>query len=149
MSNKHEFTRVGVGPFLLNSRFEILLGKRKGSHGAGEWSLPGGHIEKFETIEQATLREIKEETGLTKVRFLKKLSYSENFFPEEDKHYITCYTLAQLIEGEPQLIEPDKCEGWQWFDPMPFDHLPSPLFGGIKTQISDIQREILHLMGKV
>jgi 8-oxo-dGTP diphosphatase len=32
---------VGIGVVIIN-RDKILLGKRKGSHGAGEWSVPGG-----------------------------------------------------------------------------------------------------------
>lgn len=31
-----EIPRVGIGAFILNKKGEVLLGKRKGSHGAGE-----------------------------------------------------------------------------------------------------------------
>ena len=129
--------RVGVGPFILRDA-KVLLGKRKGSHGAGEWSVPGGHLEWFEDVETASRREIKEETGLTDLQFIKKLGYSENFFHAENKHYITVYTVLWLKSGEPILIEPNKCEGWEWFD---LNKLPNPLFGGLITQLPMV-REI-------
>ena len=35
--------RVGVGVVVIKNN-RLLLGKRKGAHGAGEWSFAGGHI---------------------------------------------------------------------------------------------------------
>jgi len=42
----------------------ILLGRRAYSPGKGEWGLPGGFMELNETLEEAALRELKEETRL-------------------------------------------------------------------------------------
>lgn len=111
---------------------KILLGKRKNSHGAGQWSFPGGHIEWMEDEETSMLRELEEETGLlpTDVDNFTRLMWSQNFFPEENKHYITLfYALRQITDTPVRNMEPEKNEGWEWFDP---EQLPSPLFGGIR-----------------
>ena len=42
----------------------ILLGRRAFDPGKGEWGLPGGFMELNETLEEAALRELKEETNL-------------------------------------------------------------------------------------
>jgi ADP-ribose pyrophosphatase YjhB (NUDIX family) len=49
---------------VLNGQNHLLLGRRSVEPAYGEWCLPGGFIEIGETMEQAALRELKEETGL-------------------------------------------------------------------------------------
>ena len=45
---------IGLGVIIVNPADKILLGLRKGSHGAGEWSLPGGHLEWNESFEECS-----------------------------------------------------------------------------------------------
>jgi 8-oxo-dGTP diphosphatase len=54
---------VGVGAIILDGD-QILLEKRKNSPGKGKWAVPGGLVELGENVEQAVIREVKEETGL-------------------------------------------------------------------------------------
>ncbi|MEM3578958.1 MAG: NUDIX hydrolase [Candidatus Bathyarchaeia archaeon] len=54
---------VGVGAIIVCNG-KILLEKRKGEPGKGKWSVPGGLVELGETVEEAVVREVKEETGL-------------------------------------------------------------------------------------
>jgi 8-oxo-dGTP diphosphatase len=46
----------------------------------------------------------------------------------ELKHYITIFMIVTAFEGEPAVMEPGKCERWEWFEP---DRLPEPLFAPV------------------
>ncbi len=54
---------VGVGIVVLNDE-AVLLVKRARGEKAGEWSIPGGHLEWGEPLEAAARRELAEETGI-------------------------------------------------------------------------------------
>ena len=48
----------------MNDRNELLLVRRACDPGKGCWGLPGGFVDRNETIEEALAREVKEETQL-------------------------------------------------------------------------------------
>ena len=54
--------------FVLN-RQEILLGLKKRGFGQGYWNGFGGKVKENETIEEAMLREVKEESGLDLIEY--------------------------------------------------------------------------------
>lgn len=113
--------RVGVGIMVVRDG-QVLLGKRLGSHGAGEYAWPGGHLEFGETIEECIAREIEEETGLT-VHPVRPVALSNVI--KYDRHYIDIQYLVEYVSGSPEVREPDKVESWDWY---PLDALPQPLF---------------------
>jgi len=119
---KEKRPKVGLG-IIIKKEDKILLGKRKNSHGEGDWCPPGGHLEFFETLEECAKRETKEETGL-EVSELKFLAVTNDFFEKENKHYITIFMIAEA-EGELKVMEPEKCEKWEYFE---IDNLPENLF---------------------
>ena len=127
MDNK--IVRVGVAVFIRRDD-KVLMQQRKGSHGAGTWSLPGGHLEFGETPEQAAEREVLEETGC-QTKNLRKCSWCQyvNTMFAEGKQYITLFFEAE-IDGDPAIIEPDRCCGWVWAD---LANPPKPLFGALTT----------------
>ncbi|HBN8230902.1 TPA: NUDIX domain-containing protein [Pseudomonas aeruginosa] len=119
--------QVGVGVLVMRGG-RVLLGRRKGSHGAGSWSAPGGHLEFGETPEDCARREALEETGLA-LSDLRHGPFSNDLF--EGRHYLTVFILAACAEdAQAQVMEPDKCEGWAWFD---WDDLPQQLFAPLAS----------------
>lgn len=126
-------TKVGIGVAVLKDG-KILLGKRKSAHGNGEYGGPGGHLEHLESFEECARRETLEETGIEieNIRFL-CLSNLTKYAP---KHYVDIGVIADWKSGEPQVLEPEKCEGWDWYD---LDALPTPLFAVEPYYIEAIQ----------
>ena len=63
---------IGISVLVMKEG-KLLLGKRKGSHGEGEYASPGGHLEHLESFATCALRETMEETGLVigEPRFLR------------------------------------------------------------------------------
>ncbi|DAZ96197.1 TPA: hypothetical protein N0F65_012387 [Lagenidium giganteum] len=108
--------RVGVGVLLTSPEHPhcVLVGKRKGSHGAGRLALPGGHLEMYESWEECGSREVKEETDID-MKDLRFAYVTNDPMEEEDKHYITIFLHAVVPSGQvPRNMEPNKCEGWIW-----------------------------------
>ena len=118
---------------------KILLGKRKGSHGAGEYAAPGGHLEHLESFDVCASREVMEETGLVigPPRFLRAMNATQ-YAP---KHYVDLAFVAEWISGEPEVREPDKVERWDWYLP---DNLPMPLFAMLPTAILAMRNALPH-----
>ncbi len=122
------FMRPSVGVLvILKYNGFVLLGKRKGSHGHGEWSFPGGHLEFNETPEYCAKRELLEETGIDISHLnLVDMGYTNDIFYNESKHYITLYYLCELNDFiQPELKEPNKCFEWKWAE---IESLPQPQF---------------------
>ncbi len=125
-----KIVRVGIG-VIINKDDKILLGKRRGSHGEGTWCFPGGHLEFNETPEQCAVREVKEECDL-EISHITRGPWTHDVFEIENKRYITLFLLAKFKSGEPRVLEPTKCETWEWFE---WSNLPQPLFVPIKNLI--------------
>jgi len=131
---------VGVGVFLIHPDHpgKILVGKRKGSHGSGEWSLPGGHLECQESFHEACRREVKEETGLDLTSVAEKVDFTNDIFPNDGKHYVTLFFLASC-SGFARNMEPEKCDGWRWISP---EKPPSPLFPPLGQMLSKFKTTV-------
>ena len=115
--------KVGVS-VIITKGSRVLMGKRKNAHGDGSWQFPGGHLEFNETPEECAKREVLEETGL-QVDGFRPVAFTNDIFQKEGKHYITLFLISKTHSGEPKVLEPDKCERWEWFE---WNALPRPLF---------------------
>lgn len=119
---------VGIGVVVFKNG-KILLGKRKNAHGEGAWSFPGGHLEFNESWEDCARRETLEETGIT-IKNIRFGTATNDIFQKEKKHYVTIFLLSDYDSGEVKIMEPEKCERWEWFE---WNKLPQPLFVPIQN----------------
>ncbi len=120
--------RVGVG-VIVRRNGKILLGRRRNTHGAGTWALPGGHLEFGETPEACAEREVREETGL-RIENPRRGPFTNDYFTDGGFHYVTIYMVAEWTGGEPEVREPHRCGEWGWFS---WNAPPSPLFSSLRN----------------
>jgi len=122
MESENQGPKVGIGVMIFKDG-KVLLGKRKGSHGRGEYAFPGGHLEYLESFGDCARRETREEAGI-EIKNIKLLCVS-NIAVYKPKHYVDIGIIADWEKGEPKVLEPGKRESWEWYD---LDNIPEPLF---------------------
>ncbi len=118
-----QYPGVGVAVFL-RKEGKVLLGKRKGGHGAGEWCAPGGKMDLLESPEECAVRETREETGI-EIENVRFIGITNDIWTDVGTHFLTVHFAADIKSGKVELTEPDKFEMWEWFS---WDSLPEPLF---------------------
>jgi len=102
---------------------KILLGKRCGTHAAGEYSFPGGRIDYMESFEGAIKRETEEEVGI-KIKNI-KFQCIANIDRYSYRHDITTFFIAEWESGEARTDPEERIGEWEWYS---LDNLPSPIF---------------------
>ncbi len=137
--------KVGIGVIIENSKNEILIGKRIGSH-SPLFSIPGGHLELGETFEEAAIKEVLEETGLqifnpTVICVTNNLRTYKN----ENKHYISINLYTNKYSGKLEVKEKDKCEFWDWFAP---NDIPKPHFDASEFAIECFLENQFYIKGQ-
>lgn len=105
MSRKYpELPIIGVGGVVFHND-QVLLVKRGKEPALGQWSIPGGVVQVGETLREAVIREIREETHL-EVEVLGLAKVIERIFREVDGrvsyHYVLVDFLCQLKSGQLQ-----------------------------------------------
>lgn len=115
-----DYIGVGAGAVILNDNDETLLLLRNKEPESGFWSIPGGAVEFFETLQDAIVREVKEEVGVT-AEVIGLLGVTNHIIPEEGIHWVTTSFLVKITEGTPANLEPQKHLDLRWF---PISNLP-------------------------
>jgi 8-oxo-dGTP diphosphatase len=82
-----------------------------------DWSFPKGGVEEGETLEQAAVREVKEETGLAcqVARKLTTARYSYRTRKGDERPKVVHYFLMRPTGGHPQAAG-DEVDAVEWFD---------------------------------
>lgn len=99
--------RIDVASTILwdEARQKIVM-VRSQKDGKFNWTTPGGAVEPGETLEQAAVRETKEECGYD-VRIDGLHSVREMFFERSGSHVIIFTFYAAIVGGDMQIMDPD------------------------------------------
>lgn len=86
----------------------------------GRWTIPKGHVEPGESLEQTALREVAEETGLTHLRLGEHLDQLHFFYRKDGKLiFMTTHVFLMEALGDTDTLSRGDSEGIvdaQWFD---------------------------------
>ena len=114
---------------------KVLIGKRRetASHGKGEYSFPGGHMESGEEFEEALRRETLEESGIK----IKNIRFS---CVANIKMYNVVLTgfIADWESEESKSFKEENIGEWQWCS---LNNLPNPIFYPTEVLIDSYKTE--------
>ncbi len=115
MSELNNFAIPVVGVLIYNHKNEVLLVKNPKF--LDHWTIPGGKVNKGESIEETAKREIKEETSLeiSNLKFISlKNSLDYKFFPK-GKHYVLLNFIAKEDGGK--IKKSREVSDYIWINP--------------------------------
>ena len=115
LTTDQQYPEPTVGAFIFNAKGELLL--LQSNKWPGKYVVPGGHVELGERLEQAVIRESKEETGLDvhDVVFinLQEFIYDPAFW--KPRHFIF-FDFACKTDGAEVRLN-DEAQGYIWIEP--------------------------------
>lgn len=118
---KDRYKLVTLAGLFLRKDNEILLQKRCNNEYCSKlYAIPGGSVEAGESVLETIVREADEELGITLLEKDLKVVHTMHF---KSKHgeFIHFFVEAHKWEGEPKIMEPNKCSEIKWF---PIEELP-------------------------
>jgi len=105
---------------------EILLIKRLNPPFEGRWALPGGFMDMDETLEEAAVRELEEETGLSGISLQQLHAFSA--LDRDPRHRTVSVAFYGILEGDQtDAVAGSDAKEAAWFNlnhlpPLAFDH---------------------------
>ena len=102
----------------------ILIARRARGPALGVWTLPGGVVEAGETLTEALVREVHEETGMT-IEPVTLAGHREVLVRDDggalSRHFVILCFAARWVAGEPVLNE--ELSDAQWLRPAELNEL--------------------------
>lgn len=92
---------------ILDDSSQQVLLVRNGTESSSYWGFPGGGVMEDETLEQAVVREVEEETGLI-VKTGRLHSVREVLLKQRGEHALLFTFFANVIKGELSITDPDN-----------------------------------------
>lgn len=120
---------LGVAAVIFDRDGRVLLVRH--SYGQRGWELPGGGRQPKESLEQAVLRELREELGVEAVRPELRAVYYERGVDQH--HFAFRCELPDGVDPKPRSAEIMACGYW------PVDALPRPINDFTIQRIRDAQ----------
>lgn len=119
---------AAVGGLIVNDANELLLVRRARDPGKGKWGLPGGFVDRGETIEDALSREVYEETQLR----LKTIELLVTFPNQYNYHgivseVIDLFYVCRAADPITIVLEQSELESFVWVHPTQ-EHLVNMAF---------------------
>ncbi len=131
--------------FLVKDGKILLLRRFNTGYEDGSYSVPAGHIDGNERATTAMLREAKEETGVVineedirMVHVMHRISHGTH--PSKTEERIDFFFEATEWQGEPKIMETNKCDDLSWFR---INQLPQNVIPYVKTGIENYEKKIL------
>ncbi|MGN7312109.1 NUDIX domain-containing protein [Alkalicoccobacillus gibsonii] len=124
--------RVDVASAIIYDRDGRILLVENKKEAKTYWSTPGGAVEPGETIKEAVIREVFEETGYH-VQVGELHSVRERTFQERGQHAIIFTFFAEIIGGSLQNKDPDQdIIDIQWMDDVSASQCMSKLYKALR-----------------
>lgn len=129
---------VEVGIMLIDKNNNVLLGSRIKSDEPPTWCFPGGKIDANESLQQASIRELKEETDLDLIHEIDNFRAFITFIDTYSERVNTTFGLFYQLKNDDlkskiRVTEPHIFNSWQWFN---LKNLPENLFPATEVMLN-------------
>lgn len=143
---KERHMEVPASYLVLEKGGKVLLARRFNTgYMDGQYSLPAGHVDKGETFTQCMIRETEEEIGVKLEPEDVKVAHLMHRFSGgewgEQGYRIDVFFTAEKWEGEPRIMEADKCDDLSWFD---LNELPDNVIPYIRQGLECISKKVFY-----
>lgn len=133
--NKERFKVIPAVYLILIRDNKILMLRRQNTgFEDGNYSLIAGHVDENEGPTRAVSREADEEAGIHILPESLRLAHVM-YRKKPDEERIDFFFTTDIWEGEPQNLEPEKCDDLSWF---PLNHIPQNTIPHVRDVIENL-----------